>query len=35
MIVDKGNALLPTVATQNGDTSKAESGRAKNFLGSV
>jgi len=35
MIVNKGNTLFWTVAPQNRDTSKAESSRAKNFLGSI
>jgi hypothetical protein len=35
MIVDEGNTLFWTVAPQDRDTSKAESSRTKNFLGSI
>jgi hypothetical protein len=35
MIIDEGNAFLFTVTPQDRDTSKAESSRAKNFLGPI
>jgi hypothetical protein len=35
MIINKGDALLWAVASQNGDASKAESSGSKNFLGTI